>query len=72
MHRAELVKLQMNRIDRRARRAADAGDQAALAACAAEQDVLLESMEAIREEQLISMLPKPKPRRRWWARRKGA
>ena len=71
LHRAELVNLQMKRIRRRADRAAAAGDEIRVAACRDEMDVLVEAMETIREEQLLSMLPKPK-RKKWWQRRVGA
>lgn len=63
-HRAALVK---NRVDRLTAEARTCTDRDRLAAIEREMQVCCDSMYAIREEQLLDMLPKPK-KKRWWRR----
>jgi hypothetical protein len=63
--RAQLVKLEVDRLVAEGREAAITDPDRAAAICA-ELDVLVTSLEAIRREQLIEQLaPPPRVRRRW-------
>jgi hypothetical protein len=67
--RAQLVQVQMAKVQLRADHAAAAYDLVALEACRDEMNVLYQSMLDIRSEQLTASLERNKPKRRWWQRR---
>lgn len=60
--RAQLVKNRVDMLSAEARTAPLSRQEA----IRDEVALCLRSLQEIREEQLLSMLPSPKPKRRWW------
>ena len=65
MARAQLIQLEVNRLVREAERLRD--DAGRLTAIREEMELLLQSLEEIRREQLLEEINPPK-RKRWWQR----
>jgi len=65
MARAQLIQLEVNRLLREAERSR--GDASRLVAIREEMEVLVESLEEMRREQLREEINPPK-RKRWWRR----